>query len=75
NRDFYASQPSHLPSWVTHDVQASFKAPWNATISVGVNNVANKIPVFENYSGGTSYDSTLYDPWGRVIYFRYTQRF
>ncbi len=75
NRDFYASQPSHLPSWVIHDVQASFKAPWNATISVGVNNVANKIPVFENYSGGTSYDSTLYDPWGRVIYFRYTQRF
>lgn len=75
NLAFFGAQPKRLPSWVIHDVQASFKAPWNATISVGVNNVANKIPVFEAIYGGTSYDSTLYDPWGRVVYFRYTQRF
>lgn len=75
NFAFFGAAPKRLPSWVIHDVQASFKAPWNATVTVGVNNVANKIPVFESIYGGTSYDSTLYDPWGRVVYFRYTQRF
>lgn len=64
-----------LPSWVIHDVQLNYKAPWNATLTFGVRNLANKDPVFNPALGGTSYDSTLYDPWGRIPYFRYTQRF
>lgn len=75
NMAFFGAEPTHRPSWLIHDVQVSFKAPWNATLTLGVNNVADKIPVFDRAFGGTSYDSTLYDPWGRVPYFRYTQRF
>lgn len=64
-----------LPSWLTHNLQATYEAPWNAAVSVGVNNVANKDPVYDPALGGNSYDSYLYDPWGRVVYVRYTQRF
>ena len=75
NLPFWASLPDRLPSLTLHDVQVSYNAPWNATITLGVNNVANKDPVFEEAYGGTSYDSYLYQPWGRVPYVRYTQRF
>ena len=64
-----------LPSWLIHNVQATFNAPWNGAMTIGVNNVANKDPVFDPRLGGASYDSTVYDPWGRVVYLRYTQRF
>ena len=64
-----------LSSWVIHDVQANYKAPWDATITLGVRNLMNKDPVFNPATGGTSYDYYLYDPWGRQPYIRYTQRF
>jgi iron complex outermembrane recepter protein len=70
-----AGFPTHLSSYLTHDIQVNYKAPWNATITLGVNNVANKDPVFDTSTGGASYDYYLYDPWGRVPYIRYTQRF
>ncbi|MEH8021848.1 TonB-dependent receptor [Rheinheimera metallidurans] len=64
----------HIPTWIIHNIQASYNAPWDATISVGVNNVADKAPAdAELY--GTSYDYYMYSPWGRVPYIRYTQRF
>ena len=43
-------------------------------MTLGINNVGNKAPADAFYSG-TSYDYYMYDPWGRVPYFRYTQRF
>lgn len=64
----------HIPTWVIHSVQASYSAPWDATITVGVNNVADKAPA-DAYVSGTTYLSNTYDPWGRVPYVRYTQRF
>jgi len=71
----FASYPHRLPSWLIHDVQVNYKTPWNATITLGVNNLTDRIPVFDQHLGGTSYNSALYDPWGRVPYIRYTQRF
>lgn len=64
-----------LPSWPIHNVQVGYNTPWKGIVSVGVNNVANKDPVWDPALGGPSYDSTLYNPWGRVVYVRYTQRF
>ncbi len=63
----------NLSSWITHNVQVSYNAPWNATVSLGVNNIADKDPVIDPYT--QDFDPYLYDPWGRVPYFRYTQRF
>ena len=70
---------SHVPSWTTHDVQVSYDAPWNATVTLGVRNLMDKDPAHDpyylTYAQTGDFDSYLYDPWGRVPYFRYVQRF
>lgn len=73
--EFFAGQPWRQQSWLINDIQVNYNAPWNATITLGVNNVADKEPAFDSAFGGASYDTFLYDPWGRQPYFRYTQRF
>lgn len=68
--------PQRLPSWTTHDLQASWNAPWNGRFTVGVNNVADKDPVIDPFDPtGRGFDFSLYDGYGRVPYFRYTQTF
>ena len=65
-----------LPSWTTHDLQATWSAPWNARITVGVNNLADKDPVLDPlHPSGRGYEFNLYDGYGRVPYVRYTQNF
>lgn len=67
-----------MPSFTSHDLQFSYKAPWDATVSLGVRNALNRDPsndyLYTHYAAD-SVDTTLYDVWGRVPYFRYTQRF
>lgn len=67
-----------MASYITHDLQLSYQAPWNATITLGVKNLADRKPtrdyLYQHYNSD-SVDTYLYDPWGRVPYFRYTQRF
>lgn len=66
----------HLPSWTTHDVQATWNAPWNGRFTLGVNNVADKDPVLDPlHLSGRGFDFNLYDGYGRVPYVRYTQNF
>ncbi len=58
-----------------HDLSARWNAPWNATVSVGVNNAFDKkLPVM--YSAPNSQFFT-YGGWdiGRFYYLRYSQRF
>ncbi|GIX34735.1 MAG: hypothetical protein KatS3mg126_0514 [Lysobacteraceae bacterium] len=65
-----------LPSWTTHDLQATWNAPWNGKITVGVQNVADKDPVLDPLDdSGRGFDFNLYDGYGRVPYVRYTQNF
>lgn len=67
-----------MASYITHDLQLNYKAPWNATITLGVRNIADRSPTRDYYYefyGSNTVDTELYDPWGRVPYFRYTQRF
>lgn len=65
-----------LPSWTTHDIQATWNAPWNGKITVGVQNVADKDPVIDPFDPtGRGFDFNLYDGYGRVPYVRYTQTF
>ncbi|KAA2285235.1 TonB-dependent receptor plug domain-containing protein [Arenimonas fontis] len=65
-----------LPSWTTHDLQATWNAPWNGRITVGVQNVLDKDPVLDPFDPtGRGFDFNLYDGYGRVPYIRYTQTF
>ncbi len=64
-----------IASYISHDLQFSYKAPWDATVSLGVRNALNRDPSFDRAYGGDSTETDLYDVWGRVPYFRYTQRF
>jgi iron complex outermembrane receptor protein len=65
-----------LPSWTTHDLQASWNTPWNGTLSLGVQNLTDKDPPLDPFDPtGRGYDMSLYDGYGRVPYLRYTQRF
>ncbi|GIX37003.1 MAG: hypothetical protein KatS3mg127_0242 [Silanimonas sp.] len=70
------SYPDYLPAWVTHDLQVNWNAPWNGRFTLGVNNIADKDPVLDPYDPtGRGFDFALYDGYGRVPYFRYTQNF
>ena len=67
---------TRLPSWTTHDLQATWNAPWNGKISLGVTNLADKDPVQDPFDPtGRNFDFSLYDGYGRVPYVRYTQSF
>lgn len=68
--------PQELPSWTTHDVQATWNTPWNGELTFGVNNVADKDPVLDPFDPtGRGFEFALYDGYGRVPFIRYTQRF
>jgi iron complex outermembrane receptor protein len=65
----------HTGSNTFHDLQVSWKAPWNATIALGANNVFDhRGPLM--YSAPNS-DFAYYGGFdiGRFIYAKYTQRF
>jgi outer membrane receptor protein involved in Fe transport len=34
--------PQRLPSWTTNDLQATWSAPWNGKLTIGVNNVSTR---------------------------------
>ena len=68
--------PQRLPSWTTNDLQATWSAPWNGKLTIGVNNVSNKEPPLDPFAPtGRPFDFNLYDAYGRVPYVRYTQNF
>ncbi|UYB53168.1 TonB-dependent receptor [Xanthomonas sp. AM6] len=69
-------QPSRtVGSNTFHDVQIRYNAPWDATVSLGANNVFNhEGPIMysqpnSNFSYNGSFDI------GRMLYMKYTQRF
>jgi iron complex outermembrane receptor protein len=69
-----ASSLDGLPSWTTHDVQATYFTPWNGRITLGVDNVGDRDPVLDP-GQGRGFDFELYNGYGRVTYLRYTQNF
>ncbi|NBS12112.1 MAG: TonB-dependent receptor [Gammaproteobacteria bacterium] len=63
-----------LPSWVTHDLQLNWNTPWNGRLTLGALNVADKDPVVDPFDPtGRGYDQSLYNGYGRVLYFRLMQ--
>jgi len=64
-----------VESYSLHDVQGSWTAPFKTTFTVGVNNLLDEGPSVNKLVGNPNYDQTLYDPTGRVVYVRLTQKF
>jgi len=83
---FWCNAPDHIAngeddplrktgSNTFHDLQVNWKAPWDATIALGANNVFNHRASLQ-YSAPNS-DFAYYGGFdiGRFIYMKYTQRF
>ncbi|MFN3964675.1 MAG: TonB-dependent receptor plug domain-containing protein [Silanimonas lenta] len=74
--DIEFGYPRRLSSWVTHDIQVAWRAPWNGQFVLGAQNLLDKDPVLDPLDPtGRGFDFNLYDGYGRVPYFRYTQNF
>ena len=71
---YLASNCGDNKPYITHDLSASYKTPWNGQFTIGVINVAGKAPRLDQF-GFTPpyYSSSLYYGIGREVYFRYTQ--
>lgn len=64
----------YIATWITHDLQVTYNTSWNGRFSVGAQNAFAKEPQLRAF-GGRSYNFNLYNAFGRVTYFRYTQKF
>lgn len=73
---FASGTDGKVPSFVQHDVNASWFAPWDAEIRVGVRNIADRDPSLSSLTGDLSRAAqSLYPVQGRVFFGNYTQRF
>ena len=69
---------TQIPSITFNDLQVYWNAPWNATISLGANDLFNRVSpnVYGGYaSGDTPFDFNSSYDLGRFVYMRYQQRF
>lgn len=64
----------YIPSWTTHDIQATYNTPWNSKVTVGLQNAFGKDPHLVGWDG-RDYNMDLYNGYGRVTYVRFTQSF
>jgi iron complex outermembrane receptor protein len=69
--------PATVDGFLTFDVQASYKLPWDVKVTVGVNNVADSAPPL--YVGASNsnyaYLSSLESPLMRYYYFSLQKKF
>jgi iron complex outermembrane receptor protein len=57
-----------------HDASVFWNAPWNATITLGMNNLFDKNPPISLSTANNSFDPQ-YEVPGRFFYMRYSQKF
>ncbi|WP_342316089.1 TonB-dependent receptor [Lysobacter sp. FW306-1B-D06B] len=68
------SPRNYLGAVTYHDIQVRYNTPWNATVSVGANNVFDKEPPTSYSSPYNNFDPQ-YDLPGAFYYVQYRQRF
>ena len=69
-----AAPENRMASTTYHDANVFWNAPWNARITLGVNNVFDKDPPRSASTFANSFDPQYEIP-GRFLYMKYTQRF
>ena len=65
---------NHIPSVTYNDASVFWKAPWNAKVTLGVNNILDRDPPRSATTFANSFDPQMEIP-GRFMYMRYTQNF
>ncbi|WP_019398183.1 TonB-dependent siderophore receptor [Pseudoxanthomonas sp. GW2] len=72
---FITSGPGvRVGSYTTHDLNLTWNAPWNGSLSLGVNNAGDRYPELVGYDN-QPWNFHLYDAYGRTVYFRVSQKF
>lgn len=61
-----------IDSLIYHTITYSYMMPWNNSISIGVNNLTDEEPAFEQNG---DYSSSLYDIMGRSYWVSFSQSF
>lgn len=69
-----ANDINHIGATTYHDMQFTYKAPWNAKISLGINNVFEKDPPLAFSTSNNTFDPN-YEVPGRFWYMKYEQKF
>jgi iron complex outermembrane receptor protein len=64
-----------LASWTVWDLQGSWESPWRGRVTVGVRNLTDRDPPTDTQLGHPYFLHVLHDPYGRMPYLAYTQRF
>jgi iron complex outermembrane receptor protein len=72
--DAIPAAQNHIGATTYHDVSAYWNAPWNAKITVGINNLFDKEPPRSVQAFANSFDPQ-YEVPGQFYYMRYTQKF
>ena len=65
---------NHIGATTYHDVSGYWNAPWNAKITIGINNLFDKDPPRSVQAFANSFDPQ-YEVPGQFYYMRYTQKF
>ena len=65
---------TRVGGYATNDVAVTYNAPWNGSVTLGVNNIGDRYPELVSYDG-RPWNFYLYDAYGRTVYMRYTQKF
>jgi outer membrane receptor protein involved in Fe transport len=65
---------NHIGGTTYHDVSVYWKAPWNAKVTLGVNNVFDKAPPVAFSAFANSFDPQYEIP-GQFVYLQYNQKF
>jgi iron complex outermembrane recepter protein len=73
----YKEDPSkgRLARYTEFDFQYNLQLPWKATFTLGVINLFNTQPPFDETLPGTKVSEALYNPFGQSAYVQYTQAF
>jgi iron complex outermembrane receptor protein len=69
-----AAPENYIPAVVYNDLSGYWDAPWNARVTVGVNNVFDRDPPRSATTFANSFDPQYEIP-GRFMYLKYSQKF
>jgi len=67
--------PGYDPAWVLFNGSVQYQLPSNITVSLAINNIANKMPPSRNWTSSPYHNSQLYNIYGRALSMELSYRF